>query len=95
MSASTSPLVGSVALRAPDCSAPTSPALQEEDMQALVNLFNRYGEHQSANTITVFAINHTLAQLVALGWLARVYPRWSDQTYMPAGALALRLSGLE
>lgn len=60
-----------------------------EDLDSLAGLFAETAD-ATPEMIRVFAVHHTLAQLVALGWLVKAPGRWSN-TYAPAGGLAERL----
>lgn len=69
---------------------PTSPTLMAEDLDGLAGLFATTVD-ATPEMIRVFAVHHTLAQLVALGWLVKAPGRWTS-TYVPAGGLAERIA---
>lgn len=68
---------------------PSSPDLQLIDLGALSVLFSEFGCAHTADELSVFAVHHTVEQLLALGWIEKsaAAGRWSVALYIAAGEL--------
>lgn len=74
---------------------PTSPESQTQDLAALTVLFGEFGCAHTADELRVFAVHHTVEQLLALGWIEKsaAAGRWSVCLYVAAGELKSVLTG--
>lgn len=75
--------------------SPTSPELQTQDLAALTVLFGEFGCAHTADELRVFAVHHSVEQLLALGWIEKspAAGRWSVCLYVAAGELKAVLTG--
>lgn len=75
--------------------SPTTPALQQLDLAALSMLFTEFGPAHTADEMHVFAVHHTVAQILALGWIEKCAPagRWGITLYTAAGDLKAAILG--